>query len=78
MPDRFDDPVIAEIHATRAAMLAAAGGDIRVLMQQVAERQRKSKHRIITRPLRDRTEPSVAPESPIARVPNGQSNPATG
>ena len=78
MPDRFDDPVVAEIHATRAAMLEAAGGDIRVLMQQVAERQRKSKRRIITSPFRKRTEPGVAPESPNARVPNGQSNPATG
>jgi len=50
------DPVVAEIHATRAAMLEAAGGDIDLLMQQVAERQRKSKHRIITQPLRHRTE----------------------
>ena len=59
MPDKFDDPVVAEIHATRAAMLEAAGGDIRDLMRQVAERQRKSKHRIITRPLRNRTEQNV-------------------
>jgi len=42
------DPVVAEIHATRAAMLEAADGDIGLLMQQVAERQRKSKHRIAT------------------------------
>jgi len=60
MPDKFEDPVVAEIHATRAAMLDAAGGDIRDLMRQVAERQRKSKHRIITRPLRNHTEQSVA------------------
>ncbi len=78
MSDNFDDPVVAEIHATRAAMLEAAGGDIRLLMQQVAERQRKSKHRIITNPLRHRTEQSVPPESPNPRVSNGQSNPATG
>ena len=56
MPDKFDDPVVAEVHAARAAMLEAAGGDIGVLMQQVAERQRKSKRRIITQPFRDRTE----------------------
>ena len=56
MPDKFDDPVVAEIHATRAAMLEAAGGDIRNLMRQVAERQRKSKHQIITHPLRNRTD----------------------
>ncbi len=58
----FTDPVVAEIHETRAAMLEAAGGDIGLLMQQVAERQRKSKHRIITQPLRHRTEQENAPE----------------
>ncbi len=42
MSDRFEDPVVAEIHATCAAMLEAAGGDIRLLMKQVAERQRQS------------------------------------
>ena len=78
MPDAFDDPVVAEIHAIRAAMLDAANGDIQLLMQQVAERQRRSEHRIITQPLRRRTEQSVAPESPTTRVPDGQSNPATG
>jgi len=56
------DPIVAEIHATRTAMLEAAGGDIGLLMQQVAERQRKSKHRIITQPLRHRTEQKNAPE----------------
>lgn len=37
MPDKFDDPAVAEIHAARAAMLEAAGGDISVLMKQVAD-----------------------------------------
>jgi hypothetical protein len=78
MPDRFDDPVVAEIHAIRAAMLEAAGGDIRLLMQQVGDRQRKSKHRIVTQPFRHRTEQSVAPESPTTRVSNGESDAATG
>ena len=62
MSEKFEDPVVAEIHATRAAMLEAAGGDIGTLMQRVAERQRKSKHRIITQPFRNRTEPSDARE----------------
>ena len=70
MPDNFNDPVVAEIHAVRAAMLEAAGGDIHLLMQQVAERQRKSKHRIITQPLRHRSEQCVAPESPNQRGSN--------
>ena len=78
MSDKFEDPIVAEIHATRAAMLEAAGGDIRLLMQQVAERQRRSKHQIITKPFRYRTEPGVAPESPTTPVSDGQSNPATG
>jgi hypothetical protein len=43
-------------------MLEAAGGDIGLLMQQVAERQRKSKHRIITQPLRHRTEQNAQPD----------------
>ncbi len=62
MPEKFDDPVVAEVHATRAAMLEAAGGDIYVLMQEVAERQRKSKRRIITKPFRNRTEQDDARE----------------
>ncbi len=52
MPDKFQDPVVAEIHAVRTAMLHAAGGDVRVLMHQVTERQHLSTHRIITEPLR--------------------------
>jgi hypothetical protein len=54
MPNRFVDPVVEEIHAIRAAMLEAAGGDIRVLMQQVTERQERSDRRIIREPLRPR------------------------
>ena len=62
MSNTYDDPVVAEIHAIRAAMLQAAEGDIQLLMQQVAERQRRSKHRIITQPFRHRTEQSVVVE----------------
>jgi len=62
MSDSFEDPVVADIHSVRAEMLSDAGGDIKELMQQVAERQRRSKHRIITRPLRKRTEQSDEPD----------------
>lgn len=62
MTEQFDDPVVAEVHAVRAAMLEAADGDIGVLMQQVAERQRKSQRRIITQPFRNRTEQNDARE----------------
>ena len=61
------DPVVAEIHATRAAMLEAAGGDIGLLMQQVAERQRQSKHRIITQPFRHHTEQIAEPDRELPR-----------
>lgn len=62
MPDVFDDPVVAEVHAVRAAMIDAADGDIRELMRQVVERQQGSKHRIITRPLRQRIGQAIAVE----------------
>jgi len=54
MSDRFVDPVVAEIHANRAAMLQAAGGDIVELMRQVAERQERSGRRVIRAPRGDR------------------------
>ena len=62
MSERFSDPVVAEVHATRAAMLEAAGGSIAELMQQVADRQRRSHRRIIREPLPNRPEPGRAPE----------------
>ncbi len=58
----FDDPVVAEIHAIRAKMLADCGGDIKELMRQVAARQKASGRRIITVPLQKRTEQSVGPD----------------
>jgi hypothetical protein len=63
MSEIFDDPVVAEIHAVRAAMLEAAGGDADLMMRQVAERQRRSTHRIITEPFRKRTEGNVNNET---------------
>jgi hypothetical protein len=65
MSDRFVDPVIAEVHATRAAMLDAAGGDIRVLMEQVADRQDRSNRRIVREPLRNRAEVPQGSERPL-------------
>lgn len=38
----YDDPVVAEIHAIRAGMLAECDGDIRQLMRRVRQRQRGS------------------------------------
>lgn len=55
----FDDPVVSEIHAVRAKMLADCGGDIKELMRQVAERQRASGRHVITTPFRKCTEQGV-------------------
>jgi hypothetical protein len=75
MADRFIDPVVAEIHASRSALLEAAGGDIAVLMRQVAERQEHSTRRIVREPLRNRTEQPHALERANQPVSNGKSSP---
>ena len=46
----YDDPVVAEIHAIRAKMLADCGGDHRKLMEQVRAREKASGRRVITAP----------------------------
>ncbi len=58
----YDDPIVAEIHAIRAAMLDECDGDIKELMRRVAERQKHSGHEIITQPLRNRTKQADATE----------------
>ena len=54
MSDRFVDPVVADVHATRAGMLTAAGGEIAELMRLVVDHQQRSHHPIIRAPLRNR------------------------
>ena len=49
------DPVIEEVHAVRAQMLAEAGGDLKTLLAGIARRQRLS-----DRPVRQ-PPPSDAP-----------------
>ena len=56
----YEDPVVAEIHAIRAKMLADCDGDHDKLMRQVGERQRASGRKIIKAPFRTRnTEQNV-------------------
>ena len=74
----YDDPVVAEIHAIRQALLEECGGDVNEYRRQVQQRQAASGRRIITTPFKKRTEQRVAPESPTTDIPDGQSNPATG
>lgn len=73
-----DDPVVAEIHAIRQALLDECGGDIDEYGRRARARQNASGRKIITKPFRNRTARSVKPESPITGVANGKSNPANG
>ncbi len=73
MPEKFIDPVVAEIHASRAALLEAAGGDIHILMHQVAGRQQCSNRSIVRAPLRNRTEQTVAVERRNGACSDGES-----
>ena len=46
----YEDPVVAEIHAIRAQMLAECGGNHHKLMEQVRERERASGRKVIPAP----------------------------
>ena len=46
----YEDPVVAEIHAIRAQMLAECGGDHRRLMGQVDEHEKASSRKVIPPP----------------------------
>jgi hypothetical protein len=64
----YDDPVVAEIHAIREKMLADCGGSMEKLMDKVKANeaaQAAAGRRIITEPLRRRTETPPAPMPPI-------------
>lgn len=71
MSERFVDPVVAEVHAARAVMLEAVGGNAAELMRQVADRQERSHRQIIREPLRNRTEPTVDRQLQIASKASG-------
>jgi hypothetical protein len=61
----YEDPVVAEVHAIRAQMLAECGGDHHKLMEQVRERQRASGRKVIPAPpatLAGAKQSTVAPE----------------
>ena len=74
MSSTFVDPVVAEIHMVRAAMLDTAGGDIDLMMRQVAERQSRSGHPIITQFRHHRTEQPHACEAAAASLMNSESH----
>jgi len=58
----YDDPVVAEIHAIRKALLDDCGGDLAEYRRRSRERQASSGRHIITSPLKKRAEPRREPE----------------
>ena len=59
----YEDPVVAEIHAIRAKMLADCDGDHQKLMQEVRKRQESSHRKILAAPsATPSTEQSVGPD----------------
>jgi len=58
----YDDPVVAEIHAIRKALLDDCGGDLAEYRRRTRERQAASGRRVITSPLKKRTEQPDARE----------------
>lgn len=75
MTQKKTDSTIDDIHQIRREISGRFGGDVFAIAEDAARRQAAS-NRPVWKPKHD--EPSVAPESPTTRVPNGQSNPATG
>ena len=72
----YDDPVVAEVHAIRARMLAECGGDHRKLMERVRERQKVSGRKVIPAPpatVHKTKQPTGAADSAVA---GGGSSPA--
>jgi hypothetical protein len=57
----YEDPVVAEVHAIRAKMLADCGGDHEKLMQLVRDRQKASSRKILSAP----TSPPAANMPPV-------------
>ena len=75
MTRKTTDSTIDDIHQIRREISDRFGGDVFAIAEDAARRQVAS-NRPVWKPKHD--EQSVAPESPTTRVPDGQSNPATG
>ena len=58
----YDDPVVAEVHAIRQALLDECGGDMDEYRRRVRHRQAASSRRIIRSPLKKHTEQADARE----------------
>jgi|GEM_PF-1205616 hypothetical protein len=58
----YNDPVVAEIHSIRQALLDKCGGKIEEYRRRTRNRQVASDHRIVTSPFKKRLEQSDARE----------------
>jgi hypothetical protein len=74
----YDDPVVAEIHAIRAKMLADCGGDHRKLMEQVRARERASDRQVIPAPPPPQHRTKAPSGAAVDAIAHGQSSPTAG
>jgi hypothetical protein len=49
---RWEDPIVAEVRAARAVLLAAAGYDLEKLVQRLRQEQARSGHPVVSLPPR--------------------------
>lgn len=72
----FEDPVVEEIHAIRAAMLAECGGDSHALLEQVRARQNASGRRVRFAPGEPPATTKECTEAAGNAISSGKSSPA--
>ena len=59
----YTDPVVAEIHEVRRRLLESSGGDVAEFRRRLRERQNASGRKIVSGPVKKRTEPRDAMDS---------------
>ena len=64
--DRWQDPIVAEVRAVRAALFAESGSDIRTFCRRLRAEQARSGHVIVTRAL-EPDDPRSEPSSSTSR-----------
>ena len=65
----WQDPIVAEVRAVRAALFAASGSDIRTFCRALRVEQARSGHAIVTRAARS-DEPRAEPSSSTSQRAN--------
>ncbi len=71
----FEDPIVDEIHAIRAEMLAECGGDLQKLVEQVQKRREESGR--VARPAPPRTVPILGHTSGVGTAGMQSESPAS-